>query len=84
VTADARAALRSWVLERNPDLAPDALREDTPLVAARLLTSVQLLDLLLLIESLRGAPVDAGTLRPGDFRDLDTIHRRFLAGHQGA
>ncbi len=74
----ARAAVRRWVLERNPDLPADGLRDDTPLLRDRLVTSVQVLDLLLLVESLRDAPIDPVDLIAGSFADVDTIARTFL------
>lgn len=74
----ARAAVRRWVLERNPDLPADRLRDDTPLLRDRLVTSVQVLDLLLLVESLRDAPIDPADLTAGSFADVDTIARVFL------
>jgi hypothetical protein len=77
--ADPRGAVRAWVLARNPGLDPGDLRDDTPLLAGRLVTSLQVVDLLLLIESLRHAPVSAESLRPGAFRDIGTICRTFLA-----
>ena len=79
VPNDSRAALRRWVLERNPGLDPAALHDDTPLISSRLVTSLQVVDLLLFIESLRRRPVDPGSLCAGAFRDIDTIHRTFLA-----
>jgi hypothetical protein len=38
---------------------------------------VNLPELLLLLEQLRGAPIDVEDLDPGDFRDIDTLVRRF-------
>jgi hypothetical protein len=49
MSADARAALRQFVLDRNPDLTPHLLRDDTPLLTERLVTSLHLLDMLLLL-----------------------------------
>ena len=74
-----REALRRWVLERNPDLDDAELAVDTPLIERRYLTSLQVPDLLLFIEELRGAPVDPTHLKPGVFRSLDSIHQTFLA-----
>jgi hypothetical protein len=76
---DRRAALRGWVLDRNRELDPATLRDDTPLISTRLVTSLQVIDLLLFIESLRERPVNPGSLCAGAFRDIDTIHRTFLA-----
>jgi len=73
-----RAVLRAWVLARNPELPAERLRDDTPLLRDRLVTSLQVLDLLLLVESLRDAPLDAADLTAGAFIDIDTIVRTFL------
>lgn len=74
-----RAALREWVVERNPGVAPGDVGDDTPLIERRYLTSLQVADLLVFIEELRGEPLDAAALRPGAFRSLDAIHAAFFA-----
>lgn len=76
---EARRALRSWVRDRSPAPALEGFDDQTPLIASRLITSLQITDLLLFIEELRGAPLDPASLRPGVFRDIDTIYARFLA-----
>jgi hypothetical protein len=82
-TPAVRQALREWVLERNSALDPAELREDTPLLSRRLVTSLQVTDLLLFIESLRRRPVGIESLTPGAFRDIDTIARTFFTTEQG-
>src|ERR1700722_8530144 len=61
------------------DGAPDdgALTDSTPLFEERRLRSLHLPELLLLLERLRGEPIDVGEPRPGDFRDIDTLVSRF-------
>ncbi|HEX2313486.1 MAG TPA: hypothetical protein VHJ17_07140 [Thermomonospora sp.] len=73
------AELRGWVLGKARDLDETALTGRTPLFEERHLRSVHLPELLLLLERLTGAPIDVEDLRPGDFRDLDTIMARFHA-----
>ena len=75
---DMRDALRAWVAERNPDVAPAEIADDTPLIEARYLTSLQIGELLVYIEELRRAPVDPASLKPGVFRSLDTICATFF------
>ena len=77
---DARTALRHWVAACNDGLAPDDIADDTPLVEARYLTSLQVAELLLFLEELSGRPLDIATLRPGVFRDIRTICATFLDG----
>jgi hypothetical protein len=77
-SSDVRAALRAWVAERNPGVAPEAIADDTPLIEARYLTSLQIGELLLFIEELRRSSIDPASLKPGVFRSLDTICATFF------
>ena len=74
----ARDRLRDFVLELNPDLDRDDLHDDTPLIAERLITSTHVLDLLLLVESLRNAPIDPRQLVPSSFADINAIAQHLL------
>jgi hypothetical protein len=76
--AGGREDLRRWIIERSGRVGPDELRDDTPLLARRILTSLHVLDLLLYVERLSGRPVDVERLQPGAFRDIDSICRAFL------
>jgi hypothetical protein len=80
--SEIRDALRAWVLSKASDLQPDEFTDRTALFERRHLRSVHLPELLLLLEGLRGAPIDVEDLRPEDFRDIDTLLTRFGgAGH---
>jgi acyl carrier protein len=57
---------------------PSAIALDTPLVKDRILTSVMILDLILSIEELRGAPVDGASIKPSAFRDVASIATAFF------
>jgi hypothetical protein len=73
-----RSELRSFVLGKaKAPVRPEDLTDQTPLLADGWLRSVHLPELLLLMERLRGAPIDVEDLKPGDFRDIDTIVSRF-------
>lgn len=78
MSARARVAVRQFVLDRNPGLATHALADETPLLSERLLTSLSLLDLLLLLESLRQAPIDVRSMSPDSFRSIDAIVATYL------
>lgn len=73
-----RAQLRDWVVWTSVRITRDELTDDTPLLERRIITSLQLMDLILFIESLSGRPIDVEQLKPGLFRDVDTICRHFL------
>lgn len=69
-----RAAVRDFVAHRAHDLAID---DGTPLFTLRILRSVHLPELIILLERLRGAPIDVESLAHGDFESIDTIVERF-------
>ena len=74
-----RAALREWVLRKASGLDAGLLTDRTALFEQRYLRSVHVPELLLLLEGLRGKPIDVDELEPGHFRDIDTLVKRFAA-----
>lgn len=78
--AEVRGALREWVRGHTTVAVPDEFDDHTPLIATRILTSLQVAELLLYVEELRGDSLDPRSLRPGVFRDLDTVYATFLSG----
>lgn len=76
---DARQALRHWVRDHSPVPPGEDFDDATPLIASGHLTSLQVTDLLLFVEEMRDEPLDPDSLRPGVFRDIDTIYATFLA-----
>ncbi|MEV0458762.1 hypothetical protein [Catellatospora methionotrophica] len=67
-----RAQLRTFVRRHAGDVT-----DDTPLFTLRLLRSVHLPELIILLERLRGAPIDVEQLRMGDFDGIDAMMARF-------
>ena len=78
--AEARSALREWIVKTSGRVGVEDLRDDTPILEQRILTSLHVLDLLLFLEKLTGRNIDPERLKPGAFRDLDTICRNFVQG----
>jgi hypothetical protein len=88
---DPRTALRAWVRAKAAadaapaDAAPagDDLDGDdldgVALFQRRLLTSLHLPELILLIERLRGAPVDVGSMGAEHVASIDAIVAEFFA-----
>lgn len=77
--AELRRLLRDWVRDHSPAAVTDDFDDATPLIASGHLTSLKVTDLLLFVEELRQEPLDPDSLRPGVFRDIDTIYATFLA-----
>lgn len=78
MSTTAPARLRAWILANTTKIADADLRDDTPLLERRILTSLQLADLLLFLEELRGCPVDLERVNGAAFRDLASLTRAFL------
>lgn len=74
-----RSALRAWIVARGKITAAE-LADDTPVIERRIVTSVQVMDLILYLEELRGEPIDVENLKPGVFRSIDAIVANFHAG----
>jgi len=75
-----RAALRDWVVRTNGQVSPADVRDDTPILERRIVKSLDLMDLILFLEELRGRPIDVEALKPGVFRSIDAIWTNFFDG----
>ena len=76
--AQARLGVRACLQAVRPEFEIDQIADDTPLLAERVITSFQVLDLIVHLEHLSGRPVVREQLTPGSFRDIATIARVFL------
>lgn len=74
-----RQQLREWILQHAHRPAPGGLRDDTPILEQRVITSLQLMELILFIERLSGRSVVVTQLKPGSFRTIDSIYQTFFA-----
>lgn len=75
---EVRAQLRSWILERAGAEDQADLRDDFPLLEEGLLSSLDVVELILFIESLTGEEVDVSVLEPESFSSIDTVYRTFF------
>ncbi len=80
IPSSARDALRQWLAEKNGAIAQDQLSDDFPIMEQRVITSLQVMDLLLFIEELRGQSLDVRDIHPGVFRSIETICQAFIEG----
>jgi acyl carrier protein len=69
---------RRAVLRVRPDADPAGLTDDTPLLESRVLSSFDLVSLILEIEALSGQRIRRDQLAPGSFRDLNRIAAVFF------
>lgn len=73
-------SLRVWLVEKDASIRAADITEETPIVERRILSSLQVANLLLYIEQMRGAPIEISSLRPGMFHSLAAIYQHFFAG----
>jgi acyl carrier protein len=76
--SEVRQTLREWIVKKNGRIPAQDLVDDTPIIERRIISSLQLTDLILMLEKLSGNPIDAEMLRPGAFRDINAIYRNFF------
>ncbi len=73
-----REELRVWILERS-GAAPDQLtRDDQPILDDGLLSSLDVVEFILFIESLREEEVDIEAIEPEVFNSVDTLVEAFF------
>lgn len=76
--AGVKQALKEWIVKVNGKIAIGDLKDGTPIIEQRIISSLQVMDLILHLERLRGRPVEIESLKPGVFGTLDTIYRNFF------
>jgi acyl carrier protein len=74
----AKDALRAWVRENSRLGADVAIDDTTPILERRIITSLQLTDLILFLESVRGSSVDVTKLSGSNLKSIDAIAKAFL------
>lgn len=76
--AEIKDSLRDCIARLNGKVPALGILNDTPIIERRIITSLQVMDLILELEQLRGRPVDVESLKPGVFRDIDAMYAAFL------
>ena len=73
-----RQSLRDWIARKNGKIRPEDLNDQTPIIEQRIISSLQVMDLIFYLEQLSGKPIEVDDLKPGVFRDIDSIYRNFF------
>ncbi|PYR97511.1 MAG: hypothetical protein DMG15_07175 [Acidobacteria bacterium] len=76
--SEIRQTLREWIVRTSGKIRAEELDDDTPIIERRIISSLQLTDLILMLERLSDSPIDIEMLKPGVFRDINTIYRNFF------
>lgn len=76
--SNSRQVLRDWIRSRAQSGAGAPITDQTLIIQEGLITSVDVLNLILLIEELGGIEIDATELTPDMLESIDKICRTFL------
>ena len=70
--------ITNWIVEKNPKVSAAEISLDTPILEKRIITSLQVPDLILYVESISGTPVSFDNLKPGSFQSISAILKNFF------
>lgn len=73
-----RQSLRDWIVKTNGKIQTQDLNDQTPIIEQRIISSLQVMDLIFFLEQLSGKPIEVDDLKPGVFRDIDSIYQNFF------
>ena len=77
--SDVRSKLRDWILKHAKTPPGAGLNDQTQLLEDGILSSLDIVEFVLFIESLRGEDVDVEDIEPEVFTSIDTLHAAFFA-----
>ena len=77
--SEVRAKLRSWIVKHTKAPAKAAaFTDDTKILEEGILSSLDIVEFVLFIESLRGEDVDTDDIEPEVFTSINTLYTAFF------
>lgn len=76
--AQVKAKLRNWIVNRAKTSPGPDFSDQTLILEERILSSLDVAEFVLYIESLLGEEVDVESLQPEVFASVNTIHEAFF------
>ncbi|MCP5245552.1 MAG: hypothetical protein H6937_06220 [Burkholderiales bacterium] len=67
-----------WIAAHSAVFSEDAVPSNMAIIEKRIITSVQLMDLILYLEHLKGEPINPAQIKPGAFASVDSIYQHFF------
>ena len=78
--AEVKSKLRSWIISKSKQqIADHDLTDDTPVIESGLLSSLDVVEFILYIESILGDEIDLEDLEPEVFTSTNTMYATFFA-----
>lgn len=76
---EVRRLLRAWILTHSKSAAPPSeFTDETPILETGLLSSLDVVELILYVESLTGVEVDIESLEPQALENMNSLFAYFL------
>lgn len=75
--------MRRWILKRAQAKPAADFSDQTPLLETGILSSLDVVELVLFLENLRGSEVDVDRIEPESLHNIDTLYENFLRGVSG-
>jgi len=76
--SEVRAKLRGWIAKHAKKPLTADFNDATPVLEQGFLSSLDVVEFVLYIESLRGADVDADAIEPEAFTNIDSLYSAFF------
>ena len=77
--SDVRSKLRGWIIKHAKTPPGAGFNDQTQLLEDGILSSLDIVEFVLFIESLLGEDVDVEDIEPEVFTSIDTLHAAFFA-----
>ncbi len=78
VEDEIREELRGWILDRASAAEERLSGDELPILEEGLLSSLDIVEFILFIESLRGEEVDIESIEPEVFTNINTLYEAFF------
>ena len=75
--SEIKSALRTWIVDRAKDRPAD-MKDDTPVLETGILSSLDVVELILYVEHLKGGEVEVDDLNAESIRDVNAIYSTFF------
>jgi acyl carrier protein len=76
--SEIRRQLRDWILKRSKNPPKGSFTDTTEILEEGILSSLDVVEFVLYIESLRGDEVDTDAIEPEAFTSIDTLYATFF------
>jgi len=80
---DIKEDLRHWFASHNDTILAENIADDTELIKDRIITSLQVMELMLFIEERMGQSIDLEKIKKGSFGSINNIVANFFTEKQG-